>query len=638
MSLAPRAALLAYGLAFGVVALGWGLPAFDDHPGQLARIWHVVRHGPAPWAWSPDWWAGYPELQFYPPAFPWIGAGLHAATGGTLPVETAYLVLVWLAYLAPGLAVHLLLTRRLGDGWLALPGGFVALTLSAWPGLASGVEGGIHVGMVPARLGWALLPLLALALERWAAAAGRFPVGTAIPLVALIVLTHPAHAPAAVALLGTAALLRPPRGRRLLAAAAALTLAAGLTAVWTVPLLARLEHTRALAWGRLDLAGMLGAHPLLVVLLVLAVLAPVVARSSGDRLLALWPPSAGALVALDALVLEPAGRRWLPADRVLDGAWLAVVLAAGLTAGRLGAGRALPRPLLALVAVAGVIALSLAGDRTLTLWPTPRLWPTYAATERGLRLPALWAALREAPEGRALFVRSSVPLAFGTEWWRPHTHVPALAPLHAGRPIVNGTFTHASPVAALVYRGEAGPGPIRRLVEELDGHSLLGQPLEALDGAALDRLARTLGVSVIVALDEDVPRLSAALEGSRFAARRTEPPFVLYTGPPVSLPSPGPGGSWEITLAGTTGAWTSARMACYPLWHASAGDTRLETRCGPHADLQVRLPGPSAEVTLRYRPGAPELSGLALTVLAAAAWPATAAIRRRRGATAAPPA
>ena len=34
--------------------------------------------GPAPWTWNPDWWTGYPELQFYPPGFAYAGAVLHA--------------------------------------------------------------------------------------------------------------------------------------------------------------------------------------------------------------------------------------------------------------------------------------------------------------------------------------------------------------------------------------------------------------------------------------------------------------------------------------------------------------------------------------------------------------------------------
>jgi hypothetical protein len=92
--------------------------------------------------------------------------------------------------------------------------------------------------------------------------------------------------------------------------------------------------------------------------------------------------------------------------------------------------------------------------------------------------------------------------------YRPHTHVTALAPLLAGRAIVGGTFTHPSPIAALLYRGDAGPGPITRLAEELDGRSLFGRPLESLDAETFNGYAAALGIGVVVALDEDAGRLS----------------------------------------------------------------------------------------------------------------------------------
>src|SRR5690349_16999217 len=62
LSVIPYIALLAYGLAFAAAAIGAHLPVYDDHPGQLYRLRHVLTHGPAPWAWNPGWWTGYPEL------------------------------------------------------------------------------------------------------------------------------------------------------------------------------------------------------------------------------------------------------------------------------------------------------------------------------------------------------------------------------------------------------------------------------------------------------------------------------------------------------------------------------------------------------------------------------------------------
>jgi len=625
---APLLILVAYGAAFAAAALGVSTPAFDDHPGQLYRLWHVVTQGPAPWAWNFGWWTGYPALQFYPPAFAYAGAALHRLSLGAISVPAAYQALLWLTCLAPGLTVFVALARLLGSAWLALPGAFVALTLSLWPGLASGVEGGVHVGMAPARLGWALLPLAVTALHGWSEGARPFPVRTLVPLTAAIVLVHPAHLPGTVALVLLAAVAVAPRRRRTAMALAWLGVAALLTAFWALPLLARAGETRALAWGSLTIQP---AHlPLVLALAAAALFALRAVRSPAEGVVARLPWAVGLVVGLDALVLEPAGLRWLPADRVLDAGWLALVLAAGLGVGRAIARLAergrVPSAVAALGGVGLAIALSVTSDRTLApagvetlaLWPRAGAWPSLAATERGLRLSALWAALRTASPGRVLFVRSSVPLVYGTAWWRPHTHVTALTPVAAARPIVNGTFTHPSPVAALVYRGSAGHGAITSLVERLDGASLFGRPLDVLDAATLNDHARRLGISVVVALEDDLPRLAALVDNALFRARRVEPPFVMWLGPAAPLPEPSGPGRWRVTLPPSGGEWTSAGMAYYPLWRAAANGRPVATRDGADGQLEVRASGGAIELT--YGPGAPELAGVALTVAGILLW------------------
>src|SRR5262249_5883744 len=149
------------------------------------------------------------------PAFADAGALLHGLSAGALSVEGAYVALLWLAYLAPGVTTLFALTRVQRSAWRALPGAFVVLALSLWPLLMSGVEGGVRVGMAPARLGWAMLPLLLGVLAPWADGTARFPARAVALLAALIVLTHPAHLPAAVVLVVLAALVTPPRARRL---------------------------------------------------------------------------------------------------------------------------------------------------------------------------------------------------------------------------------------------------------------------------------------------------------------------------------------------------------------------------------------------------------------------------------------
>ena len=118
--------------------------------------------GPAPWHWNPGWWAGYAELQYYPPLFFYLGYALHGLALGLASPGTLYLILVWLVFLLPAATTYALLARTLGSGWAALPAAFLALLISA--GSRSGAEEGVRWGLVAARLGWGLLPLLAFAL------------------------------------------------------------------------------------------------------------------------------------------------------------------------------------------------------------------------------------------------------------------------------------------------------------------------------------------------------------------------------------------------------------------------------------------------------------------------------------------
>ncbi|MEK7372300.1 MAG: hypothetical protein AAB265_12685, partial [candidate division NC10 bacterium] len=203
------------------------------------------------------------------------------------------------------------------------------------------------------------------------------------------------------------------------------------------------------------------------------------------------------------------GILWIPADRLVDSLYLALILGAAVSLG--AAARRLPRvPAGALGLAALAVTLPLAGGRpepTLSLWPGGRSqWPTYDQTVAGTRLGDLWAALRRVPPGRILFVRSAVPLRYGTEWWRPHSHLTSLTPMATGRDIVNGTFTHPSPVAGFLYAGSAA-APITRLVEQRDGETLFGRPLSALHPEEFDRLSAGLAISAVVALDEDAGRL-----------------------------------------------------------------------------------------------------------------------------------
>jgi len=623
----PLALLLGFGVAFASATLGSTMLGFDDHPGQLYRLWHVLTYGPAPWAWDRGWWAGYPELQFYPPGFAYLGALLTWATTGVFDVRTVYQALLWVAYLLPGVTTYVALAHVTGRRWMALPAAFAALALSA--GLASGVNGGVRVGMVGARLAWALLPLLLLLLARWVDE--RRPLSPIVALLlAAITLLHPAQLPAAVALLALAVWRRASRRTAVREAGATLGLGAALTAFWTLPLLFRLAETRALAWGALALGEVARPLPIALIALAIAGLLDRAPATPGVRLALWWLPAAAVLTALDRLVAEPLGIRWLPSDRIVDGAWMALVIAAGVAAARLApkletmplAERvplALRAPALGLGAAALFALLAIRSD-TLMLRPHAVIWPALSSIEHGLRLPDLWSLLSRLPDGRLLFTRSGVPLVYGADWWRPHTHVTALAPADSGRDIVHGTFTHSSPIAALVYRGHTNGGAITTLAEQLDGRTLFGEPLDALDVDTFTARADRLGVVAVVALEDDVTRLDWLAEHTAFRRRLSLAPFVVFAREtPIAVPVLRDG-AWRVSLTAENGGWTSARVAYYPLWRAEADGAPLPTRRGEDGLLEVRLTRSAQTVTLRYRPGAPELAGIALSVLSLGAW------------------
>ncbi len=629
----PPLLLAAYALAFGWRALGGGLLVFDDHPGQLYRVAHAITLGWPPWRFDPGWWAGYAELQYYPPGFAWLGALLHQASLGGLSAAAVYQSLLWIAWLLPGAATYALLRRLLGDPWLALPGAFVALTLSA--GCRSGVEEGLRWGLVAARLGFGALPLLAWSLLRWAEGVPRPPVVSAA-LVAAVTLLHPAHAPTAAAMVVLVAVQVEPRRRRLVQAALILGLGFGLAAIWLLPLLAHLDMALPLAWQDMSLVALgwrVVSQPVLLALALLS-LAGWWHRSrltapSTRWLLALAPIVAG-LVVLDALVAAPLGMAWLPADRLMDGLHWGLVVGGAI--GFAGMAARFARPVVpSLVALAACVPLSWgAYEPGLSLWPWAAQWPKEHEVVRGLRMDALWESLRSAPPGRVLFLRSGVPLDWRPEWWRPHTHITALTPLRTGRAIVGGTFTHPSPVAGLLYTGSAANRPLTLLAEQLDGRSLFGRPLETLDPATFNRLAGRLGISAVVALEEDVGRSLFLSDNPLFKRQPRIGSFnVFFSGDARSEPMAIGPQRWRVAVAAGAAGWLPLPVAYSPLWVARAGAARLALRRDDLGLLEAAVPAGATSVELEHRPGVAEWAGAGLSLLSVAGLGLVSLKRRR---------
>ena len=633
---APLLLLVLYAGAFAYVALGRGVPAFDDHPGQLFRLWHALdRSLPSTiWTadWNPDWWGGYPELQFYPPGFAILGAAIRTVLLWRPSIETVYRLLCAIVFLVPGITTYVLLARVLGDRWLALPAAFLALTLSA--DLRGGVEVGLRWGTLTTRLGLAWLPLLALALRPWVEG-GRLP-RWAPPLAALAILCHPATLPPVVALIGLAtalSLLARPERRTVGQAAATLTLSFALTAFWSLPLVVRRAWVIPLAWGDLSLGlpGDLWARPLLLGLgmtaTVLAWAAVGIRRRLFDALLAALPLVLAAFFLAD-LWLFPRGWTALEPQRLLDGIVQASVWAAGLGAGvtvdRLVPARADPRsrPLVALLVIALAAVLPDRGvhPSTLSIWPAADEWPTFQEVSYRHQLDRLWNALRGGTD-RVLFVTSSVRLDKNPVWYAPHSHVMSLTPLRAGREIVGGTFTHPSPIAARFYTGQATP-PARlvTLAEQLDGQRLLGEPWERLSGEVFDRFARRLRIGTVVVPSGDAAR--ARFLGPSYAPAGEAAGFTLFERRDRPWPRVERITSrrYRVLVSPTGGVWIPTGIAAYPLWQVKSAAGRLETRVDDWGFLEFRVPVDLFEAELVYSEGWLEWSALILFAISAGAW------------------
>jgi hypothetical protein len=342
--------------------------------------------------------------------------------------------------------------------------------------------------------------------------------------------------------------------------------------------------------------------------------------SAGARWLPAIAPAMAVVIALDAVVAQPSGLAWLPADRLMDGLYLGLVLGGAVGFARLA--QPLARPALA-AGLALLACLPLAwGPREpgLTLWPRAGDWPDEGLVVRGLRMDALWDALRRAPPGRVLFLRSGVPLDWRPEWWRPHTHLTALTPLRSGRAIVGGTFTHPAPVAGLLYTGSAAPRPVTALAEQRDGRSLFGQPLETLDAARFNALARDLGIGLIVALPADAGRSRFLTDNEAVRVASRIGPFTLFT-LTGAAPEPAVTGPqrWRVALPAPSTGWRPLAIAYSPLWVARANGAVLGIRPDPRGLLEVELPAPAETVELEHRPGPAEWAGLALSLSSAGA-------------------
>lgn len=662
-------ALVAW-LAAGAYATG-DLFIWGDHPGQFMRFWYPLSTSLPRFGrvvdWNPLWYAGYPELQFYPPGYILLGLGLNFLTLGLLSPERVYSLIPSIALALPVFTAYAFLRRTLAPlgGPASRVAGIVAglLALSFTP--MWGGTNAVPIGMLGERLAFGLAPLVLLAGWRLVERPAGRRLAVASALLAAVALLHPFHAPALVLAVGLYAtgrrlLMRVRRQTEAVAGPAGqgdrpepahpgrrawlagwLLLAGGLIAWWALPLLVRQSpyaaslvraspaQTQDWLWFSPTPALLVAALPALTLLAhrdwriqattaALALLIPAIA-------LGIWFDYAVLFQILGVTSLDPI--------RFIAEYYMAILLLTGAAAGALCTAYLWRAPLLA-AALLVLFAVKLAPvapvawrdvhDRARIAPETTKSYllghPAFAG---------LWEALRDDParDGRALFTSYYLQVAWDDGRMTP-TAIKAMTPYFTGREIIGGTFSHWSPVARLLWVGDPWARLLPERVELEDDRSLFGIPWEQMTDAALVEAAQALAVTTIVVDADDVnarAMLDAAPHFRRFwdngyfflyHVEADPPSWIAAHAATAQLTQRSPR-QWRVAVEeAQPGATLTVKMAPYPLWRAEVAGRPLTIHADRYAAQWVELPvGGPYTVTFSYREGWPEWAGLILTVL-----------------------
>lgn len=642
------AALVGLSLFAWVYAGFWlrdDLYLYGDHPGQFYRLWHMVN---IIWpeegrfiGWSPYWFAGWPELQFYPPGFVLLGWLIWMASFNQLPLFLVYQIIVFLSFLLPAINFYLLLALGLQDRLAGLAAGWMTMAMPV-------ILGGpmmVVIGMSGERLAFGMVPLLILS-GLWLMQSRRkiLPwLATSLVLTAVMLL-HPYQALLPAASLGLYALFRSEqRWQRLGWLSLAAVIALALTAFWWLPVAMR----RAL--------------------FIPVVEAPMVEIQSHFN--AMWLDGTGWLLAAALLgtSLRQGHRRLLPLAIFLGGLGLvafiyfnhlvltqqlnfyafisvrlvsgvALALFAGLALGLSELAWAVARLLQPrqqrrwglpfVLLVPWVIYSQFTAGYNFAKWmgkwqPAPHRTPIFLSeAEARYDLTQIWQVMADTP-GRVLFT-SHYALLFDFP-----TSLKAATPVLTGREIIGGVFTHHTPVSTYLWAGTADVPTMWGKVETTDDRSLAGIPWEAMTDDFFYDLARRFNTTLIVTTAAD-HRARAFLDAAPhfqpvwsnglftfYGVQDYEPSYV-EADQAVARVIRYDRRAIDVQVADAApGAKLLVKVSYYPLWQAEAGGQPVPVEQGSDGLMSLSLPPDSYTLHLRYQPGWPEQLGELLSLVTA---------------------
>lgn len=647
----------------------WG-----DSPGQFMRLWYPLTVSVPEHLrlidWNPFWYAGYPELQFYPPGFVLVGLMLYALTLGQLSPEYVYNILLALALVLPLFSSYTFLRVVLAPlgVWhsrlAGVTGGLIALSFPVqWGGTQA-----ITIGLVGERLAFGMVPLVLLAGWKLVEQPSVGRLATASAGLALLTLLHPFHAPAVVLAAGFYALahavqswrLDPPGARdgelaRWGWLAAWIALSLGLTAWWLVPLVMRRVYAAPLVRASLvETIGWLSARPMFQLLpmalpaLFLLLYPSRRIRSTIGALSLLLPTLVAGIMGIYLILFRAFGITELDPVRFAAEFYLTTILLVAAGIALLFTRHAWHRPLIGVVLASTMLyngAILLPKLEPGLVGPTNV--PATARLSGVLDHPAfdgLWPALQRGPEaqGRVLFTSYYLRLEWPDGTVTP-TALKSMTPYLSGREIVGGTFSHWSPVARLLWAGDPWVDVLPERVEREDDITFLGEQWSKLDDETLYALVRALNITTVVAGIDDFNARTRLDAAPQFQSYWNNGYFYLYRVldvPPAWAEAEGAEVEvverlprlWRIHVSeASEGTEMLVKMTAYPLWHADVAGRELPVHADGRALMRVALPaGDSYTVTLTYREGWAEIIGGVVTLLSVLIVGAGVIVDRRR--------
>jgi hypothetical protein len=654
--------------------IGTSLFAWGDHPGQFMRFWYPLTQAmPASghwlWgviSWNPTWYAGYPEIQFYPPGTTLLGILLHYVTLGQLSPERVYNLIPAIAFVLPLFTCYLFLRYalaplgRLPSALAGITAGLLALSLKPmWGGID-----GVTIGLMGERLAFGFAPLVLLAGWWLVEKPSMRRLAIASFLLATLVLLHPFHAPALVVAIALYATTRvawrqhitdhtvlSTIWRQASWLAAWMLLAIALVAWWVVPLLAhytpyaaalvRATTDQVISWfdaGRIEWLWLAG----LMALMLLAHGNPRI-RGTVGVLALLAPLLVAGILFNDQVLVARFNITVLDPIRFIAEYYLALILVVGCAVGAITSGFLWRiRWLATLCTVVVLVTLQpyvvMAWDGLQAHTQVSQAWKL-DVMQRHPAFDGFWDALRNDPtSGRILFVSNYLHLIEDDGSVTPTT-VQSLTPYLIGREIVGGTFSHWSPIARWLWVGDARATLLPAQVESSDSRQLFGKAWSELSaGEIADNLTK-LNVTTIVAGPNDqsaIALFDASPHFTRYWQNETFTLFHLVSNPggwiaaddaSVELVERTPL-RWTIRVdSSAPGATMLLKMSHFPLWQARTGSDTPPIRATIEGLQAVTLPeGAPYTVEIEYRPGRWEWSGLMISVLgllalAALLWP-----------------